>query len=55
MKSSFLQVSIQEEDWFKTSFSIHAGYFDWLIMYIDNVLIFSKSIEEHFKHVQKFS
>jgi len=30
---------------------IFKPYFDWLIVYIDDVLIFSKTIQEHFKHV----
>ena len=29
-------------------------YFDWLIVYIDDVLIFSKTIHGHFKHVNIF-
>ena len=29
-------------------------YFDWIIVYIDYVLIFYRSIDEHFKHVHKF-
>lgn len=33
---------------------IFKPYFDWLIVYIDDVLIFYKSIDEHFKHVNIF-
>lgn len=29
-------------------------HFYWIIIYIDDVLIFSRSRDEHFKHVQKF-
>lgn len=73
---------IDEEDKFKTAFSIPAGhyewnvmpfglknapskfqkvmddifkpYFDWLLIYIDDVLIFSKNLDDHFRHVNIF-
>jgi hypothetical protein len=28
-------------------------YFDWLIVYIDDILVFSSSIDQHFKHLKK--
>jgi len=27
-------------------------YFDWLIVYIDDILVFSSSIVQHFKHLK---
>jgi len=34
--------------------SIFKPYFDWLLVYIDDILFFSKNIQDHFKHVQTF-
>jgi len=34
---------------------IFKPYFEWLIMYIDDVLIFSNTIDEHFMHVHTFA
>jgi len=34
--------------------SIFNPYFHWIIVYIDDVLIFSKNIQENFKHVNVF-
>ena len=31
--------------------SIFKPYFDWLMVYIDDILIFSKNIHDHFKRV----
>jgi hypothetical protein len=30
------------------------AYFDWLIVYIDDILVFSDSIDQHFKHLEMF-
>jgi hypothetical protein len=30
------------------------AYFDWLIVYIDDMLVFSDSIDRHFKHLETF-
>lgn len=34
--------------------NIFKPYFDWLIVYIDDVLIFSKNLQDYFKHVNIF-
>lgn len=33
---------------------IFKPYFDWLLVYIDDVLIFSRNLDDHFKHVNIF-
>ena len=35
-------------------YDIYNPYSDFYIVYIDNVLIFSNSIEQHFKHLKTF-
>ena len=82
MKSGFLQVQIQLEDMYKTSFTVPFGHCEWNVMpfglknahsefqnimndifndytrfsivYIDDVLIFSNSIKDHFQHLNFF-
>ena len=82
MKSGFLQVQIQPEDMYKTSFTVPFGHCEWNVMpfglknahsefqnimndifndytrfsivYIDDVLIFSNSIKDHFQHLNFF-
>ena len=34
--------------------NIFKPYFYWLLVYIDDILIFSKKFHDHFKHIQKF-
>ena len=29
-------------------------YFDWFIIYIGDILVFSKYVDEHFKHLYRF-
>lgn len=33
---------------------IFMPYFEWIIVYIDDVLIFSNTIDEHFRHIHTF-
>nr|KYP62316.1 polyprotein [Cajanus cajan] len=82
MKSGYWQIQIQEEERYKTAFTVPFGQYKWNVMpfglknapselqkimndifnpytsfaivYIDNVLIFSQSIDQHFKHVNIF-
>lgn len=81
LKSGFLQIGINPEDRYKTTFMVHGGQFQWIVMpfglknaplefqkrmedlfkdysfiivYIDDLLIFSKDINEHKKHLEKF-
>lgn len=34
--------------------SIFKPFFDWLIVYIDDILIFSKNVQDHFRHMHIF-
>ena len=35
--------------------SIFKPYYDWLLVYIDDILIFSKNLQDHFKHLKIFN
>ncbi|XP_022890171.1 uncharacterized protein LOC111405492 [Olea europaea var. sylvestris] len=54
MKSGFWQIQIKEEDKYKTTFNIPFEKYEWNFMSFDYVLIFSESIEQHFKHLNVF-
>ena len=82
MKSGFWQIQIEEEDKYKTAFTVPFGQYEWnvmpfglknapyefqaimndifnpysnfIIVYIDDVLIFSQTINQHWKHLNIF-
>ena len=69
MKSEFWQIQISEKDKYKTAFTglkngpsefqnimndILNSFSHFTIVYIDNVLVYSNSINEHWKHLYSF-
>ena len=82
MKSRFQQIQIQENQRYKTAFTVPFGQYEWNVMsfglknapsefqrimneifnpysqftivYIDDVLIFSPNLEQHYKHLKFF-
>ena len=82
MKSGFWQIQIQENQRYKTAFTVPFGQYEWNVMpfglknapsefqrimneifnpysqftivYIDDVLIFSPNLEQHYKHLKIF-
>jgi hypothetical protein len=59
LESAYMQLRIREEDQFKTSFRVpggqyefRVGTFDFVQVYCDNILNFSKTREEHLVHVR---
>jgi len=82
MKSRYYQISVKEEDKYKTAFVVPFGHYEWNVMpqglknalsefqnimndifypymkfsivYLDDVLIFSKNINEHRQHLDEF-
>jgi len=82
MKSGYYQISVKEEDRYKTAFIVPFGHYEWNVMpqglknapsefqnimndifypymefciiYLDDVLIYSKNINEHKMHLEQF-
>lgn len=82
MKSGYYQISVKEEDRYKTAFVVPFGHYEWNVMpqglknapseyqnimndifypymdftivYLDDVLVFSKGIDQHVQHLEKF-
>ncbi|KAL0199234.1 hypothetical protein M9458_007774, partial [Cirrhinus mrigala] len=47
-----LDLRIRSGDEWKTAFSTTSGHYEWVIVYIDDILIYSNSYSEHVTHVQ---
>ncbi|XP_061364817.1 uncharacterized protein LOC133308224, partial [Gastrolobium bilobum] len=82
MKSGFWQIQLNDNECYKTAFTVPFGQYEWKVMpfglknapsefqrimndifnpystftivYIDDVLVFSQSIDQHFKHLHIF-
>ncbi|RDX88409.1 hypothetical protein CR513_30009, partial [Mucuna pruriens] len=59
MKSGYYQIGVREQDRYKTAFVVPFGHYEWNYMdfslvYLDDVLIFSKNINQHIEHLEKF-
>jgi hypothetical protein len=54
MKSGFWQIQVADKDRYKTAFTTHFGHYEWNVMPFDEVLIYTKSINEHWKHLNAF-
>ncbi|RDY03800.1 hypothetical protein CR513_12571, partial [Mucuna pruriens] len=63
MKSGYYQIGVRKQDRYKTAFVVPFGHYEWNVMpqglknapiYLDDVLIFAKNINEHIEHLEKF-
>ncbi|GKA11301.1 retrotransposon protein, putative, ty3-gypsy subclass [Tanacetum coccineum] len=52
LRSSYHQLRVQEEDILKTAFKTRYGHYEFVIVFIDDILIYSKSEEEHEEHLK---
>ncbi|WVZ78975.1 hypothetical protein U9M48_026610 [Paspalum notatum var. saurae] len=54
MKSGYHQVRMHPDDEYKTAFKTHHGHyqFKFVLVFLDDILIFSKSLEDHVAHLQ---
>ncbi|KAH9705269.1 hypothetical protein KPL70_011799 [Citrus sinensis] len=53
--SGFWQIQIHPKDRYKTAFIVLFGQYEWTVMPFDDVLIFSQTIDQHFKHLKTFN
>ena len=82
LKSGYWQIQINEQDKYKTAFTVPFGHYEWNVMpfglknapsefqnimndifinhtnfilsYIDDILVYSNTLDEHFKHLNIF-
>ncbi|GJW99342.1 putative reverse transcriptase domain-containing protein, partial [Tanacetum coccineum] len=52
LRSSYHKLRVREEDIPKTSFRTHYGYYEFVIVFIDDILIYCKSRKEHEGHLK---
>ncbi|GJY34329.1 putative reverse transcriptase domain-containing protein [Tanacetum coccineum] len=51
-RSGYHQLRVREEDIPKTAFRTRYGHYEFVIVFIDDILIYSKSIKEHEGHLK---
>ncbi|GJY25128.1 putative reverse transcriptase domain-containing protein [Tanacetum coccineum] len=52
LRSGYHQLRVHEDDIPKTTFRTHYGHFEFTIMPFDDILIYSKTQEEHVEHLR---
>ncbi|GJW06254.1 putative reverse transcriptase domain-containing protein [Tanacetum coccineum] len=52
LRSAYHQLRVCEEDIFKTAFRTHYGHYEFVIVFIDDILVYSKSRKEHEIHLK---
>lgn len=52
MEGNALRIEEWPSEFQRIMESVLEPYMDWLMVYIDDILVFSKSIEEHIKHLR---
>ncbi|GKB95031.1 putative reverse transcriptase domain, zinc finger, CCHC-type, aspartic peptidase domain protein, partial [Tanacetum coccineum] len=53
IRSGYNQIRMRPEDEWKTAFKTHDGLCKFVVVYFDEILVFSKTVKEHLSHLRK--